>query len=190
MKESTIKKEFRKNDVQRMRNLITGKSGERTQVLAGWDKESQFHKEGDVWEEGGRTWTIKNGIKQTVTKFDNLKKLAILPLCCPKCKKHMELSDLNKKMYSIHGICFNCTIDMEHEIKKSGGWDEYVKGQQNASKKDIISDIEKALDDWYAEKETYVTEDGDIQGWSGGSRKEIYDYVKDQINKAKEEDIY
>ena len=36
--ESTLKKEFSKRDVQRMRNLITGKSGDRTQIQAGYEK--------------------------------------------------------------------------------------------------------------------------------------------------------
>ena len=36
----------------------------------GYTKEYVEHKEGDVWEENGKQWTIKNGIKQTVTKLD------------------------------------------------------------------------------------------------------------------------
>ena len=46
-KESTLKKEFKKSDVQRMRNLITGKSGDRTQILGGWESKKEDHKEGD-----------------------------------------------------------------------------------------------------------------------------------------------
>ena len=30
--------------------------------------------EGDVWEESGKTWTIKNGIKRTVTRMDKARK--------------------------------------------------------------------------------------------------------------------
>ena len=107
MKENNLKKEFTKRDVQRMRNLITGKTGDRTQVQTGYEKNTEDHKEGDVWEENGKQWTIKNGVKQTVTKLDKFKKLVVLPICCPKCKKHMKVNDLNKKMYSIHGNCFD-----------------------------------------------------------------------------------
>ena len=42
-KESTLKKEFSKRDVQRMRNLITNKSGDRTQIQAGYEKQNEDH---------------------------------------------------------------------------------------------------------------------------------------------------
>ena len=190
MSDNVLKKEFRKSDEARMRNLITGKSGEKTQTLAGWEKKREDYKEGDVWEESGKTWTIKNGIKQSVTKLDPIKKMAIMPLCCPKCSNPMKLDTLNKKMYSIHGICFNCTIDMEHELRKSGKYEEYEKAQQIANKNSLLEEIEAAIDDWYQEKDSYVTEDGDVQSWEGGNKDEIYKKLKDGLSKAKEQDIY
>ena len=69
MSESQLKKEFSQRDVKRMRNLITGNFGDRTQVQVGYEKQNQEYQEGDVWEDSGKTWTIKNGIKQTVTKY-------------------------------------------------------------------------------------------------------------------------
>ena len=36
--ENTLKKEFVPRDVQRMRNILTGQTGDRTQIQAGWDK--------------------------------------------------------------------------------------------------------------------------------------------------------
>jgi hypothetical protein len=117
MKEqSNLKREFSKKDVQRMRNIITGKAGDRTQVLSGYQKQEIEHKEGDIWEESGKKWTIKNGIKQTVTVMDRFKKLVVLPLCCPSCNKPMKLNDLNKKMYAIHSTCFDCVLEKEQKI--------------------------------------------------------------------------
>ena len=89
-KESTLKKEFKKSEVQRMRNIITGNTGDRTQVLGGWEATVEEHKEGDTWEEDGKKWTIKNGIKQSITKLDKFKHLVSLPLTCPSCKKPMR----------------------------------------------------------------------------------------------------
>lgn len=189
-KEANLKREFKKRDVERMRHIILGTTGERTQVQAGWEKQTQVHKEGDVWEEDNKTWTIKNGIKQTVTKMDALKKLMVIPLCCPSCSKPMKINDLNKKMYAIHGICFDCTIDMEHKIKSSGGWDEYVKRQQSSNKVAMLTDLEAALESWYTQKDTFVTEGGDVESWTGGEKETAYEYVKKEIAKAKEGDIY
>ncbi|NNE31894.1 MAG: hypothetical protein HKN40_05940, partial [Winogradskyella sp.] len=56
-----LKKQFKEKDVERMRNLIKGKSNSRTISGVGYTKQTEFHDEGDVWEEGGRTWTIENG---------------------------------------------------------------------------------------------------------------------------------
>ena len=44
-----LKKEFKKKDVERMRNLIQGKSGERTSAGIGFAKKQQFYEEGDIW---------------------------------------------------------------------------------------------------------------------------------------------
>jgi hypothetical protein len=79
-----LNKEFQKKDVQRLRNLVQGKYGDKTTVGVGYSKKYEHHKEGDVWEENGRQWTIKNGIKQNVTKLDLAKEAHVLPLLCPK----------------------------------------------------------------------------------------------------------
>jgi hypothetical protein len=82
-KETYLKKEFTSKEVNRMRNLITGKVGDKTQTLGGYEKKTNVYSEGDIWEEGGKSWTIKRGIKQSITKLDKLKQLVVLPLCCP-----------------------------------------------------------------------------------------------------------
>ena len=87
MSDSILKKQFQKRDVERLRNLIKGKSGEKTTSGIGYKGDVEIeHKEGDVWEEDGKTWTIKDGIKENITKLDKFKKVAV-PIFCPKCKK-------------------------------------------------------------------------------------------------------
>ena len=73
MSESLLKKEFKQEDVQRARNLINKKFGDKTKIQSGYQKAFVKHNEGDIWEESGKTWTIKNGIKQNVTKLDSVK---------------------------------------------------------------------------------------------------------------------
>ena len=60
-----LKKEFKRKDVNRARNLIMGKTNASTNTQIGYNKKIEDYKEGDVWTEGKKTWTIKNGIKQT-----------------------------------------------------------------------------------------------------------------------------
>jgi len=68
MAESKLIKDFKKKDVARMRNLITKKFGDSSSTQVGYTKATQDHQEGDTWEERGKTWTIKNGIKKVTTQ--------------------------------------------------------------------------------------------------------------------------
>ena len=54
-----LKKEFKRKDVQRARNLIMGNSGASTNIQVGYNKKQTEYKEGDVWIENKKTWTIK-----------------------------------------------------------------------------------------------------------------------------------
>jgi len=189
-KESTLKKEFKKSEVQRMRNIITGNTGDRTQVLGGWEATVEEHKEGDTWEEDGKRWTIKNGIKQSITKLDKFKHLVSLPLTCPNCKKPMKANELNKKMYSVHKLCLNCVVDMESKLKLEGKYEQYEKNILNMNKNASLEEFEQALDSWLEEKDTFVTEQGDIESWQGGDKNKIYKELKEKIQEFRKTDIY
>jgi biotin synthase-related radical SAM superfamily protein len=191
MSESNLRKEFSKRDVQRMRNIITGNAGGATGVQSGYTKQSQDHQEGDVWEEGGKQWTIKNGIKQTVTKFDKLKKMVVIPLSCPHCNQPIKLDDINKKMWAIHHKCFDCVIKMEAEIKRSGKWDEYEKQMLNNNKNAMVDDFETSVEEFYKmQVESYITEQGDMESWGGGKiNEDEIKNVKEYIKKLREQEL-
>ena len=101
-----LKKEFQEKDVERLRNLITGKYGEKTRSSVGFSKADEFYAEGDIWEADGRTWTIKDGIKQNITKLDKAKKAHVMPLLCPNCGKVMKKRN-DKPAYNLHKKCFS-----------------------------------------------------------------------------------
>jgi len=170
---SVLKKEFKKQDVERIRNLVKGKYGDKTRSSVGFTKKTEFHKEGDIWESDGRFWTIKDGIKQNVTKLDKAKKAYALPLFCPKCSQVMK-KKFDKQFYNVHKMCFDCVIDKENELKKNGKWEEYEKGIINDEIDNRIKDYKL----WVEEKlnqsnEGYVTEAGDIEKWGGKINKEL-----------------
>ena len=191
MSDTNLKKEFSKRDVQRMRNIITGNAGGSTGVQVGYSKQSQDYTEGDIWEENSKQWTIKNGIKQTITKFDKLKKMFIIPIACPECSKPMKNDDINKKMWSIHHKCFDCVLEMEAKIKLEGKWDEYQSQMMNSNKNAMVDDFEKAIEDFYtSQSESYVTEQGDVEHWEGGKiNEEEIKNVKEYIKKLREAQV-
>ena len=95
--ESLLKKEFKESDIQRVRNIVNKDFTKKTKIQSGYQKNKSRYQEGEIWEEGGKTWTIKNGIKQNITKLDKFKKVSRMPLRCPKCNGSMK-HHLAKKM--------------------------------------------------------------------------------------------
>jgi hypothetical protein len=185
MKQSTLKKEFSQSTVQRMRNIITGNAGDRTQIQSGFEKKKTDYFEGDVWEENGKKWIIKNGIKQTITKLDVVKKMSLFPIACPTCKKHMKSNDVNRKMYRIHQMCLNCVTERDTQMKLSGEWKTYQSEIMNANKNATFQDFEIALESWMKENNTFVTETGDVEDWSNVDKTKMYEQIKSYIDKAK-----
>jgi len=186
MAESKLIKEFKGRDVQRMRNIMTKDYGAKTSVQVGYNKDHIEYKEGDVWEVDGRSWTIKNGLKQTVTRFDKLKQLVAMPLCCPKCKVPMQDNRPNKLMYSIHQICFDCVIKHETKLKLTGEYEKYERNIINQGVQYHIKEMEGVLLELLMDQsdESFVTEAGDIETWKGKgidvtkTTQEIQEYIQ------------
>jgi hypothetical protein len=190
MAESKLQREFRERDVQRMRNLITKDYSAKTQSQVGYSKEYIERNEGDIWEENDKTWTIKNGIKMTVSKLDDIKKILQLPLVCPKCSKHMKNYELNRKMYSIHKMCFDCVIEFETKLKVEGTYKEYERNLINKGLDVYIKELEDFMLELAlnSNEESFITEAGDIEKWSGGNidKQTIINDLAEYINSLKE----
>ena len=187
--ESLLKKEFRHSDVQRVRNLVNKDFTSGTKQQTGYKKAFEFHKEGDIWEEGGKQWTIKSGIKQNITKLDKFKKEATVPLRCPKCGGPMK-HWLAKKMYKIHGFCFDpCTVEMEADLRKAGLFEQYEKRMMSGNMKAFADDIEAWVTETISTSDNFVTEDGTIENWGGMSKikmEEILKGMKDYVEHIRE----
>jgi len=187
-----LNKEFKRKDVERMRNLIKGKAGESAELQVGYSAKKEDHKEGDIWEEGGKKWTIKNGIKQTATKLDNVKKEAILPLFCPNCKQLMKKQH-DPKMYKIHKMCFDCVIDMESKLKSKGKFEDYERNIIASNAEDYLNDLEQyLLEKINTSNDQYVSERGEVERWKGGvNKEELWEKIKtDLTNFRKKIDEY
>ena len=186
-----LKKEFKKKDVNRARNLIMGKTNASTNTQIGYNKKAKDYKEGDVWTENKKTWTIKNGIKQTVSKLDKIKKEVFMPLCCPKCNKVMK-NRFDKPNYKIHKMCYNCVIDFEGKLKHiPEKYEKYIKELEIKNKLSKMDEIESYLLDMVnISNEGFISEDGVIEKWVGGIdskkwTKDIKDYgvrVREKLN--------
>lgn len=181
-KDNVLKKQFQERDVQRLRNLMTGKHGEKTRSSVGFSKADEFHEEGDIWESDGRTWTIKDGIKQNITKLDKAKKAHVMPLLCPNCKKVMKNRN-DKPFYNLHRKCFNCVIDMEHQLKKEGKFEKYQLDIKNNELDNRIKEFKLWVNEKLHESNnSFISEDGDLEKWSGKiDQNKVDDHVKEVI---------
>ena len=186
--ESLLKKEFKESDVQRVRNLVNKDFTAATKSQTGYQRAHVRHDEGDIWEEGGKQWTIKNGIRQNITKLDAAKKAVRVPLSCPKCGGPMK-HHLAKKMYKIHGFCFDpCTVEMEASLQKAGLYEAYEKRMMQGNMKAFAKDVEEWVLSLVQEDNSFVTEDGVIEDWksNSNSNKRLMDDLKTYLANLQE----
>jgi hypothetical protein len=176
-----LKKEFDRKTVSKLRKLISHKGLEKTITGVGYTKKSIKYSEGDIWEENGKQWTIKNGIKQNITKLDKAKKYGITPLFCPCCNKQMK-HRFDNDFYRIHKKCYNCVIEFETDLKRLGLFEEYQKNIHNSDIDNFIKDFKIFVEEQLLNKESYITEQGIEQKWSGGyDIKKILDSLDETI---------
>jgi hypothetical protein len=181
-KESVLNKQFKEKDVQRLRNLITGKHGDRTLSGIGYTKQEEFHSEGDIWEsQDGRLWTIKDGVKQNITKLDEAKKAVTIPLFCPSCNLLMK-KHLDKRFFIQFKRCLDCQINFETELKLEGLWEQY----NDVFIEDNVDNLIKEFEIWFEEElnasnESYITEAGDIETWVGSAKQKMLENKEETI---------
>ncbi len=129
------------NNVRRKINEVMQKTDER--IVVGWRPGMDAKREeGDVWQDmDGKTWTIKNGIKQTVTKLDAAK----TPWFCPQCTKAMS-HKFDTRSYNTLGKCYDCAVKEETKMRYEGTWETYAKQQLQknylAGLKDKIAELQ------------------------------------------------
>lgn len=184
MSDNVLKKEFKKSEVNRLRNLITKKYGDKTTTGIGYEKSKEFHNEGDVWEEDGRKWTILNGIKQNITKLDKAKEGIILPLFCPECSNLMK-PHLDKSFYIMYNRCFNCQVDFEAELRRLGLFEDFEKMITNSQIDGLITEYEEYINDMINNPQSFISEDGDLENWIGDSKKQLLQNKEETIKYLK-----
>jgi len=176
--------------VQRMRNLVSGNYTSKTKIRSGYTKKRVVRKEGDVWEENKKTWTIKNGIKQTINKLDKIRVESTVPLCCPKCNKRMK-HEADKFAYSHFKFCMDCLSEFETSIKIKGrdNWFKYKKEVQDANFQSWLKEVSGEYEDFLKHRtsKSMISEAGDIEDWGDGqSEKQLREKFDKEIKEIME----
>ena len=100
----------------------------------------------------------------------------------------MKDNRYNKEMWAIHKRCFNCVIDMEHEIMKAGKWEEYEKGKILANANSFIKDLEEYVQEFVQDQtsKSHVTEDGLIEKWKDADQSYLKQIGETVITEVKQ----
>ena len=165
--ETLLKREFKKRDVTRARNLLHGRYSERTGIQSGHEAVEVVRVEGDIWEQDGKLWKIRDGIKVRVNKFSEDRRLNKIPLCCPQCGGSLS-GHLNRESYRFYGFCYDpCLVEFEADLEDRGLYDSFVRARTEGNHKFFKKELLGYLSDIIGKKSNFVTAAGDIEDWVG-----------------------
>jgi len=132
---------------------------------------------GEIWEEkigntiyqieqqdGFRVKKPKNSIAEEVRTYLNS-----YPNCKKDCCK-IKKGPVDEKMRVIHGMCLDCVVDMEHELKKQGKYEEYeqkkIRENAEAWLKRAEQDVDMLKEVYTQASSTVMNADGMVEHWS------------------------
>ena len=165
-------------------------------------KRNERHEIGETWEEldsvSGITYIIEQRDGFRVRKPKNseiFQEIREELRAFPNCRKDVCTCSgqhpLDQKMRKIHKMCFDCTIEMEHELKKEGKYEEY---ETQKIRENALAWLESAERDVAMLKEAYTqvsqfvsSGNGDVETWTEKMTPEKFEEtVQVQFNKFKE----
>ena len=118
-------------------DLLSGREPEK-RVMIGY--EGKQEKQGDI--------------ESHLTK---VMQSARMPWFCPECKRVMK-KRLDDKMWRLFGHCFECQIEIEHEMRVNGTFETYEKTKVIENKISMIQNNIDELTDWLKEEKTEYIE--------------------------------
>jgi len=133
----------------------------------------EIHKEGDVWEENGKTWTITDGIKTNKNPMSSFRTTIHVPNVCPVCNNAM-IKRLDPKYFKLFGMCLDCKSEEDTKRIINGTFDEYEKNFIKSNKEQYIADMTEYIQNYISgvDAQHVVNEFGDIEEWKQGMSKD------------------
>ena len=82
-----------------------------------------------------------------ISRMTNLMKEARMPMFCPECDIIMK-KNLDDKMWSLFGHCFDCQITIENKLRIEGKYEEWAEEKIKQNKIAFIKDQIQAISEW------------------------------------------
>lgn len=163
-------------------------------------KVNQRREVGETWEEvdpkTGNTyvWEQKEGYRVRHGNLDSVRQALQemkMPSTCPNCGDEMIKPNLDKKMWNIHKMCFDCVIDMEAKLRYEGKFEEYARNlmYRNANDwfKDADSEVRLIKEALAKESIEYVNADGKLETWSQVDREKWLKKIDEDYEQFKKD---
>jgi hypothetical protein len=187
------------DSIKDVKNLLAGTHQSQNKIQIGYDgevSETPIRNVGDRWkDEDGNEWEQKDGYSLNLGK-EWQRELHSYLNEFPNCQKEVCIcafpKKLDEKMKVIHGMCFDCVVEMEHKIKLEKRWDEYEKEKmkQNALAWLAEAERDKNLIAEELSKLSFVNGFGDVEKWDTGKTKdELLQKIEEEFEKFRQDFI-
>ena len=154
------KETTRQNEI--LGDLLAGRTPEK-RIMVGYEGERQ--KQGDI-----------------KSKLTDIMAEVRMPWFCPSCKKVMK-KRLDNKFWRLFQHCFNCQIDIEHELRTTGKFKQYEAKKVYENRRSSIIEQIESIKNWKKQTVSYVEP---VNVDTGYTMVENYEVPKELINEANE----
>ena len=178
-------------NVKAVKEMIAGTHKSQTKTTIGFGETKTVVKRevGERWtDDNGNVWEQRKGYKVKLGKLSKLRdELAKFPNCKKGCNSYLNPNRNDMKMRAIHGMCFDCVIEMEHKHRVNGTYKEYEKNKMLANMKSWFKQAEIEKEALKAGlKAKFVNEDGSFEEWNGMSWDEMEEKIENEFRIFKE----
>tara|TARA_A100001391_G_C5064976_1_gene276945 strand:- start:1632 stop:2159 length:528 start_codon:yes stop_codon:yes gene_type:complete len=151
-----------KSEDRALKNILQGKPVE-PKVMVGYEGE-------------------KKKVEDKESHLTKIMSKVRMPWFCPKCDKVMK-KRLDNKMWRLFDHCFDCQVELEHELRISGQYDEWEHRKTIKNKISLIKNDIEELQQW-KDFEMTVVEPVNID--TGFVQTEKYETPKKLLDDADE----
>lgn len=179
------------NNIKAVKEMIAGNHRTQTKNTVAFNDEKEFVKRevGEQWTDNdGNIWEQKKGYKVKLGKLSELRdSMKMFPNCKKGCKSCQNPTRNDLKMQAIHGMCFDCVVEMENKLKIQGKYKEYERQKMLDNSKAWLrqAELEKEAVKM-ALKAKFLNEDGSFEDWGGVSWEELDAKIENEFQQFRE----
>jgi len=151
-------------------------------VQLGYNKPDERRENGEKWtDKDGKMWEKKDGIIQSIPKFQDVR----IPLFCPKCNSIMGKRSKDTDVFYKFGFCLDCLLERDIEMQKNGKWEQYQKTYIKDKKLGFYKDSKLELEEYLKSFEKgyieYVNKDGHMEKWVGADFDKMKEFWSKEL---------